>query len=290
MGRNPAGEPIPFNFCHNSVTTLSQLCLDSVMPPILTPTALRLPLERDVNPRRVIQGHDGPLEFDEARQTVTKTYERVDHEVAVRLVKREIAHATRLHQAFARHDGLYCPRVLTWELSAPPRITMEICAGEPLSRFLRQVDRRDVRSAEIAAKIHDGLEIYFRLFDEPYHDLCFQNILYDEATGVLTFLDFDNRIDRNGKGSALEKSLGNLVGWACYDMARPSQFFSRRAYVDVIRATLSTFEGQVSRRRIRALARADYVRLTRNGRLARRAYYATAGTAIAALYMSYLGL
>jgi hypothetical protein len=168
---------------------------------------------------------------------------------------------------------------------------MEICAGEPLSKFLRRVDRRDARSAEIAAKIHDGLEIYGRLFEEPYYDFCFQNILYDEATGVLTFLDFDNRIDRNSEGSALEKSLGNLVGWACYEMARPSQFFPPKlAYMDVVRATLSTFEGKVSRPRIRALARTDFCRLTRSGRLARRGYYATAGTAIAALYMNYLGL
>jgi hypothetical protein len=261
------------------------------MPPSSTSFgATVVPPERSLHLRRVIQGHDGPLEFDEARQTVTKTYERVDHEVAVRMVQREVTHATRLHRAFARHDDLYCPRVLACDLSAPPRITMEICAGEPLSKFLRRVDRQDARSAEIAAKIHDGLEIYGRLFEEPYYDFCFQNILYDEATGVLTFIDFDNRIDRNGKGSPLEKSLGNLVGWACYDMVRPSQLFPQPAYMDVIRATLSTFEGKVSRPRIRALARTDFVRLTTSGRLARRGYYATVGSAIAALYMSYLGL
>jgi hypothetical protein len=242
--------------------------------------------------RRVIQGHDGPVEFDEAKQTVTKTYELVGHEVAVRMVEREVTHATRLHEALARHDGLYCPRVLAWDLSAPPRLTMEMCAGETLSIFLGRVGRRDARSAEIATKIHDGLEIYVRLFEEPYYDLCFPNILYDEATGVLTFLDFDipNRIDRNSKGSPLEKSLGNLVGWACYDMARPSRLFPKLAYMDVMRATLSTFEGQVSRPRIHALARAAFVRLTKTGRLARRSYYGTAGTAIATLYMNYLGL
>jgi hypothetical protein len=243
-----------------------------------------------MNLRRVIQGNDGPLEFDESKRTVTKTYELVDHEVAVRMVQREVAHTACLYRALARHDGLCCPRVLAWDVSAPPRITMEICAGEPLSKFLRRVDRRDARSAEIAAKIHDGLEIYGRLFDEPYYDFCFQNILYDEATGVLTFLDFDNRIDRNGKGSPLEKSLGNLVGWACYDMVRPSQVFLKPAYMDVMRAILSAFEGKVSKPRIRALARTDFVRLTGSGRLARRGYYATVGTAIAALYMNYLGL
>ena len=168
---------------------------------------------------------------------------------------------------------------------------MEMCVGETLSNFLGRVGRRGARSAEIAAKIHDGLEIYGRLFEEPYYDFCFQNILYDEVTGVLTFLDFDGRIDRNSKGSALEKSLGNLVGWACYDLARPSQLFPPKlAYMDVLRATLSTFEGQVSRPQIRALARADFVRLTKPGRLARRSYYGTVGTTIATLYMNHLGL
>ncbi len=158
--------------------------------------------------------------------------------------------------------------------------------------FLGRVGRRDARSAEIATKIHDGLEIYARLFEEPYYDLCFPNILYDAATGVLTFLDFDvpNRTDRNSKGSPLEKSLGNLVGWACYDMARPSQLLPRLAYVDVMRATLATFEGKVSRPRIHALARAAFVRLSRTGRLARRSYYWLVGTVVAALYMNYLGL
>jgi hypothetical protein len=57
-----------------------------------------------------------------------------------------------------------------------------------------------------------------------------------------------------------------------------------------MRAILSAFEGKVSKPRIRALARTDFVRLTGSGRLARRGYYATVGTAIAALYMNYLGL
>lgn len=246
-----------------------------------------------MNSRRIIQGHDGPVEFDEAKQTVTKTYELVDHKTAVRMVEREVAHASRLHQALAHHDGLHCPRVLAWDLSAPPRITMEMCAGEPLSSLLGRVSRRDTRSAEIAAKIHNGLEIYARLFEEPYYDLCFRNILYDEATGILTFLDFDipNRTDSNSKGSPIEKSLGNLVGWACYDMVRPSQLVSPKlAYMDVMCATLSTFEGQISRPRVHALARAAFVRLAMTGSLVRRSYYGTAGTALAALYMKHLEL
>lgn len=246
-----------------------------------------------MNSRRIVQGHDGPVEIDEAKRTVTKTYRLVEHAVAVRMVEREVTHATRLHDAFLYHDGLSCPRVLEWDLSAPPRVTMEICDGEPLSSLLGRIGRRDVRSAEIATKIHDGLEIYVRLFEEPYYDLCFQNILYDEATGVLTFLDFDvpNRIDKNSRGSALEMSLGNLVGWACYDMVRPSQLLAPKPrYLQVMRTTLATFEGQVSRRRIHALARAAFIRLTEAGRVARRIYYRTAGTVVAAWYLKYLGL
>ncbi len=246
-----------------------------------------------MNSPRIIQGHDGPIEINEAKRTVTKTYRLVAHEAGVRMVEREVSHATRLRQVLAHHDGLDCPRVLAWDLSVPPRITLELCAGEPLSSLLGRVGRRDARSTDIAAKIHDGLEIYARLFEEPYYDLCFRNILYDEATRVLTFLDFDipSRSDENSRGSALEMSLGNLVGWACYDMVRPSQLLAPKpGYLKVMRATLAAFEGQVSRPRVRALARATFMRLTEAGSTARRSYYRTAGTVVAALYMKYVGL
>ncbi len=111
-----------------------------------------------------------------------------------------------------------------------------------------------------------------RVFEEPCYDLRFQNLLYDEATAVLTFLDFGipDRVDVRAFCTPLEASLGNLVGSACYEMVRPARLFSpRRGHLQVMRAVLAAFENQVSRRRIDALARAAFIRLTDSGRPAR---------------------
>jgi len=156
-----------------------------------------------MSPPSKIEGHDGPVEIDEIRQTVTKTYTRLEHEIAIEKVNREVAYASRFVESLSCVVGLSCPRVLGWDLSVPPRIVMSLCPGEALSSFLRRVGKHDPRNAEITGKIHDGLEIYVRLFAEPYHDLCFQNLLYDEATGILTFPNFGipDRVDKNAGGS-----------------------------------------------------------------------------------------
>lgn len=238
--------------------------------------------------QRIVRGRDGPVEIDQIKRTVTKTYLYLEHEIAVRKVKREVSHASRLLDALSHVEGVSCPRVLAWNLGAPPRIVMGLCAGEPLSTFLCRLGKRDPRAIEIATKIHRGLTIYARIFGEPYYDLCFQNLLYDEATTVLTFLDFGipDRVDAKTQCPPLEASLGNLVGSACYEMVRPARLFSPKVgYLQVMRAVVAAFENQVSGRRVDALARAAFVRLTDNGRKARRNYYKTAGTVISNLYL-----
>jgi hypothetical protein len=119
--------------------------------------------------RTVIEGHDGPIEIDEANRTVVKTFSRLHQTSAARKAKREVAYASCLFEVLSRVEGLACPRILSWELSPAPGVVMALCGGEPLSRFLIGVDGRDPRINEIANKIHDGLKIYTGLFAEPWH-------------------------------------------------------------------------------------------------------------------------
>lgn len=243
--------------------------------------------------QRIIRGGDGLVEIDEINRTVTKTYLYLEHEGAVRKMKREVCHASRLLDALSQVEDVSCPKILGWNLGAPPRIVMELCTGEPLSIFLCRIGKGDPRAIEIAAKICKGLSIYVRVFEEPCYDLRFQNLLYDEATAVLTFLDFGipDRVDVRALCPPLEASLGNLVGSACYEMVRPARLFSpKEGYLQVMRAVLAAFENQVSRRRVDALARATFIRLTDSGRAARRNYYKMAGTVVSNLYLRQVNL
>jgi hypothetical protein len=246
-----------------------------------------------MNQRRVIRGRDGPLEIDEVARTVTKTYLRSDHHTAIRKVERAAAYASRFFETLSRRAGVTCPRIIARDLFPPPRLVMELCAGQPLSLFLRRVEKLDSQLPEIVHRIHDGLDNYTCLFKEPYYEFCFQNILYDEATGIVTFLDFGFRegIDEKGEASPLEASLGNLVGRACYDMVRPSCLFApNRGYFDVLKAVLESFGGRVSSRRVCTLAQGVFTRLTSAGPAMRRSYYKTAGTIISSLYFGQLNV
>jgi tRNA A-37 threonylcarbamoyl transferase component Bud32 len=240
------------------------------------------------NVRRIIHGHDGPVEIDETRLRVEKIYLVPDHDTAVEMVEREVEHASRLHEALAACAGLACPKIIAWDLSPPPRVIMGLCPGEPLAGFLARIRRRDPRSAAIARKIHDGLEIYTRVFNEPYYDLGFQNMLYDDETGLLTFLDFGipNRTDKSVRNAPLEASLGHLIGCACYHMVRPSQLFApTEGYRQVLRAVLAAFENRLSRRQLLDSAHATFLRLTDCGTAARRNYYRTIGAAVSNMHL-----
>ena len=230
--------------------------------------------------RRVVQGHDGPVEIDEASRRVTKTYFDLRHDVAAAMAKREFNCGSRFFHVLSGFEHLACPRMLACDLGAPPRVVMEYCRGEPLSTYLLRIGERDSRAADIAAKIHKGLRLYVEEFAEPYYDLSFQNLLYDEPTGILTFLDFGipQRSPAAKTCSAPEASLGILIGWARYEMLRPSRLMCRRAgYTAVTQSLMAAFAGEVSREHVENMARAAFDRLAATGTTMRRSYYGVAG-------------
>lgn len=241
-------------------------------------------LRRGVKPRRTIRGCDGDVEIDETSRSVTKTYRHPDPETAVRNAKRETEYASCFSEALAGIKGVACPKIIAWELSAPPRVVMELCPGRGLSNFLLEIDGQDSRIAAISSRIRAGIEIYTRLFGEPYYDFCFNNMLFDEGSGTLTFLDFvvPARPCKDTADTPLEASLGWLVGCACYTLSRPALLRrSGAAHVSLMGALLSGFEGRVSNDRVYACARGAFSQMRDSGGPLRRHYYRTIGTLLA---------
>src|SRR5262249_2592050 len=139
------------------------------------------------------------------------------------------------------------------------------------------------RSKEIANRIAAGLELYTGEFAEPYYDCSFQNILFDSASGTVTFLDFGipGRDEAADTDSPLDRSVGALVGWACYDMVRPARLLARvGGYMMVLRAVVRALEGRISRAAVEHHALRAYQRLSAAGSPARRRYYAGVGRRI----------
>ena len=247
-----------------------------------------LPPWRDPNPSRTVLGCDGAVEIDEVRRLVTKTYLHPDRKTAIHNVRREVAYASRFREALADFEGVACPKVISWELSTPPRVVMALCPGTALSDLLWRMDGDDARIAGIASRIQVGLEVYVRLFDEPYYDFCFNNMLFDENSGLVTFLDFviPARPANGGTKTPLEASLGWLVGCACYSVARPAYLFSpKAAYMGLVQAIMARFEGRVRRDSVYAWARCVFSKMRGSGGRLRRSYYRTVG---ALVFDSYL--
>jgi tRNA A-37 threonylcarbamoyl transferase component Bud32 len=236
--------------------------------------------------RRTLQGHDGPIAIDAARRTVTKIYSRPVHADAVQAALREAEHARRFRQALLCLHGVRCPSVIAVDLRAPPRVVLELCAGEPLAEVLR---RSPLEGGDLACRIHDALVIYVRELG-PYYDLCFNNLLYDGDSGWLTFLDFGVP----GRGAPdsttpLESSLASLVGCACYELARPTALLAQKPHsLRLLAAVLSRFEGEVSRARVLGGARKVFRQLSRPGGFVRRAYYGTAGVLASRTFLARL--
>jgi hypothetical protein len=254
---------------------------------------IALPFRHGSGPIETINGSDGSVQIDRLRQIVIKTFPNARPEIAVRKARREMYCASRLREALAGVTGLSCPEVVEIDLSPPPRVIMRLCPGIALSEFLGGVGADDGGLDRIAGRIHQGLQIYVEALSEPHYDLNFKNLLYDEATGVLSLLDFA----REGTAEVnwefpLEASLGRLIGWTCNELVRPSRLPMRKAgYMTLLRKVLARFEGQVSNECIWHAAYGTFVWLGRPGeRSVRGLYDGGVGAAVVRTYLHQLGL
>ena len=233
---------------------------------------------------KVLQGHDGPIEIDQASRSVKKRYLLADGARARAKAQREADRAARFHDALDAAPGLHCPKVLACELGAAPSVTYELCAGEALQAQLLRRRWGGEEIAFLADRIGDGLRIYLRLFGEAYHDLHLNNLLYDPSGRCLSFLDFDfpDRLRRERLGTPLEASLANLVGCACYELSRPSMLLARkRSTVDLVAAILSRFAGEASPAQVCGYSRRVFLGLCLPGSAMRGRYYGLLGERVA---------
>jgi hypothetical protein len=241
--------------------------------------------------RRIIQSGDGTVVIDEAALSVTKTYFHPDRETAVRNARRDVTYSARFGDVLAGVDGLACPRVRAYEFSDPPRVVMDLCAGEDLSALLHRLDSRDPRITQIACRIQFGLELYTRAFGEAYYDFCFNNMLFDDRSGTLTLLDFviPAGLEDIGPATPLEASLGWLVGTTRYNLSRPAYLLSsRRAHLALMRSVLRGFKGRVDATHVRARARVALALMGSGGGRLRRTYYRTIGKLVDGSFLRHL--
>jgi hypothetical protein len=256
------------------------LLLHGVIPP--------LPVGIVVNPRvgpvRFIRGCDGDVRIDASCRLVTKTYVHPDPGTAIANARREVDRASRFYEALADVPGITSPKILACDFSMPPRVVMEQCLGRPLLDFLARVGANDPRIPQISGRIRLGLEIYTRLFAEPYYDFCFNNMLFDEAEGTIAFLDFviPHGASDDGQSTPIEASLGWLVGCTCYEVVRPTTLASssNEGCLELMRSVVSEFEGQIRVDRLCARARHASAQMYDGGGRLRRRYYKTFGSLV----------
>lgn len=230
-----------------------------------------------------LRGSDGLVEIDTRTRTVAKTYIHPDHATAAANARREVAYATRFREALAGRDDVACPRIFGCEFDAQPRVHMELCPGSNLSEYLLRHAADGARLAPLAGRIRHGLEVYTRLFGEPYWDFCFNNMLYDPDSGRLTLIDFVQAPRPQGDpgDTPVEASLGWLAGCACYTLARPSSLLVRKAaYRGLLQAVLGEFAASARPRHVHALAEASYAQMRGVGGGLRRAYYRSIGALV----------
>ncbi|HET8608554.1 MAG TPA: hypothetical protein VFM11_02335 [Burkholderiales bacterium] len=240
-----------------------------------------------------MNGSDGSVQIDRSRQIVIKAFLNASPETAVRKARRELYCASRLREALSGVTGLSCPEIVEIDLSPPPHVIMRLCPGIALSEFLGGVGAGDGRLDRIAERIHQGLRIYVEALSEAHYDLNFKNLLYDEATEVLSLVDFA----REGPAEVnwefpLEASLGRLIGWTCNELVRPSRLSMRKAgYMALLRKVLARFGDRVSNERIWHAAYGTFVWLGRPGeRSVRGLYYGGFGAAVVRTYLRQLEL
>ncbi len=243
--------------------------------------------------RKVIVGHDGVVEIDEATRTVVKTYRDPRPEVAFLKAEREVDYAGRFAAAVSERPEIAGAEILEYDFSPPPRVLMQLCAGKPVLDFLRNVRADDPCVADIADKIHDCIEIYVETFPGIQHSFKLENMLYDDTSGVLSLIDFagDEELGDRHRDHPIDAQLGHLIGCACYELARPANLGLRKAaYLKLLQMVLSSFAGRSSNARIRDSASVCFLRAGRLGRSVRGVYYATFGTVLVERMLKDLGL
>jgi serine/threonine protein kinase len=232
--------------------------------------------------RRVVREADG--------STVRKTFHSGSLADRQRTAAEELSRLIRFSAALADVPGASCPVPSGPVLEPEPGYRMSWVAGEDLVDHLDRRVLPEEDLAEIGRTIARALVAYVSAVAEPYWDLKLGNILL-RPDGDLVFVDFGPPQDHEvppGPETPYETSVGNLLANLVFESARPRSFLHRRMHrqsagvaatlVDALREGGQPLREEV----LLAAAQRAYRRSTFGRRsLARTAWYATAGRAIA---------
>jgi hypothetical protein len=217
---------------------------------------------------------------------VRKTFHDGPEAARAAAARREFARLERFAAALADVPGAACPRPLEL-LADPPGLRMQRAAGVDLFAFLGRHRLGAPLRERLAATMAAAIRAYVESSGEPCPDFNFNNVLYDPATGTLTFVDLGAPQDAVAPAPGLspyEVTAGDLLGSLIFQSARPRGLRRRGRHAEtaalapaIVRA-LRGAEGV--RLRPAELARATEAAYRRCafGRSRRRtAWYATAG-------------
>jgi hypothetical protein len=222
---------------------------------------------------------------------VTKTFLDADPAVADRLARTEFERLRRFAAVLRRVDGVTCPDVLELVADPAPQVRMERVPGRPLISLLRAKRLNRSCIAALAESAAHGLAAYIGGVGEPYHDFQFDNMLYDEQTATLGFVDVGDPSDMAAwpTGCSAEAiSLGNLIASTMFQSVRPRWLLARRQHAQaallcgaVVERSLVLSPTRPSRSELASCASTVFVRLAYGGRIHRRLWYHLAAPLLA---------
>ena len=219
-------------------------------------------------------------------RSVVKTFTGEPPELMRELALREFERLRDFGQALRDVGGASCPQPLELVDGAWPQVRMTRAPGATLWRVLRERPLASDTQTRLARVAAEALDAYVATFHEPYRDFQFDNMLFDERSGTLTFLDFGIPPGDDAPAAertALAVSLGNLVGSTIFQSARPGWVRHRRQHRQALALCAAIVEaaaqspgaGDVAR-----FARAAYLRSAWQGSMRRRLWYVVAAPLI----------
>ncbi len=205
--------------------------------------------------------------------------------------EQEFQRLERLHSVVATVPGAASARPLELMLGPAPTIRMEAVPGRPLLEVLSSERVLPQRMSEAAVTAGQVLMEYVTASGEPYPDFQFDNMLYDEASGTVGFVDLgvpDQGVPGPSGMTPLEVSLGHLVGSTIFQSVRPKwlrRLRQRRQAAELCAAIVNyaarASASPVATDRIRLAAHDAYRRCAFGGSRGKRLWYATGGYVLA---------
>jgi hypothetical protein len=227
--------------------------------------------------------------LDDGGTVVTKTFHGADAAEQLRLAREEFGRLRIFSRALADVAGASSPEPLEVVPGPPAQLRMARAPGVSVKSVLRRRRLGPRLQAGLAATAARALDAYVGAVGEPYHDFHFDNMLYDERANALAFVDLGvpERSEAPPAGaSAVEISLGNLIGAAIFESAKPNEMVHRRQHRQACALCADVAAGVADADRLdpEALAdcaRAAYTRAAHHGPAYRRLWYGVIGPLVA---------